>query len=160
MPVHGKHGIPIEPIDLRVVGMNTFAVRQVMDAPAAEAPASVSQVDDPCLELDRLRKLDYARAQCRSCRPHKPTGTALRDLKSLEHPAHRFSGCASASSFLSFAFSAASSRNRFASLTFHQTGRVTGCIAKSVLATQVLRPYAGLGPFKKPRTCCSAKRFF
>jgi hypothetical protein len=72
-----------------VVGPDTFTSQQIVNAAIAEAPASMSEIDDARLERHRLRVFSNYPPKRRSGKPHKPAGASLGNRKLLAHLQHR-----------------------------------------------------------------------
>ena len=86
---HGQVRGAVEPVDALVVDARELRAQQIVDAPIAEAPAHVRDLDDPAGQLARggisLGRVAVAVAG----EPHKTTRAALGQVVLADHPGDR-----------------------------------------------------------------------
>ena len=123
-------------VDALVIHTGEVRAQHVVDAPIAEAPTCMRNLDDLVAELLRYDIGLGWIAIAVAGEPHKPAGAPFTQITLPDHDGHRralglrgyrftpkavlsawMSRCASASSFLSLLFSASNSRRRLASGT-------------------------------------------
>src|SRR4029450_5131389 len=86
---HRQVVLAVETPHALVIDRMTFSGEQVVDAPVAEAPAFIGELDDARAQLRGLHIRARWLAIAGSGQPHKATGSAFADAHTVEHLAHR-----------------------------------------------------------------------